>query len=201
MVILPKDPLEQGYRLLSGSEDASIRIWDLDSGDCQSVLEQDAGISCLLVSPRLGFEDKLVFFGDQVNFFLLMIQWQILAKSFIMHLIENYYKFTSSINILVCDPFHWWTWEFLKLLFYWWLLIWDYILSQRKHELNSEWHFYRKANWVILIWRAMMLSTCCPTSSSAPASTAGPASITTKQSTPLTSQTTGKNINFVQKPK
>jgi WD40 repeat protein len=69
MVILPKDPLEKGYRLLSGSEDASIRIWDLDSGDCQSVLEQDAGISCLLVSPRLGFEDKLVFFGDQVNFF------------------------------------------------------------------------------------------------------------------------------------
>ena len=66
MIILPKDSSEQGHRLLSGSEDATIRIWDLDSGECQNVLTQDAGVSCLLMSPKLGFEDKLVFFGDQV---------------------------------------------------------------------------------------------------------------------------------------
>lgn len=67
MIILPKDSSEQGHRLLSGSEDATIRIWDLDTGECQNILEQDTGISCLLMSPRLGFEDKLVFFGDQVR--------------------------------------------------------------------------------------------------------------------------------------
>ena len=52
---------------MSGSEDASIRIWDLDSGDFQNVLEQDAVISCLLMSPNAGFDDKLVIFGDQVK--------------------------------------------------------------------------------------------------------------------------------------
>ena len=67
MIILAKGSSELGHILLSGSEDASIRIWDLDSGDCQNVLEQDAGISCLLMSPNAGFDDKLVFFGDQVK--------------------------------------------------------------------------------------------------------------------------------------
>ena len=67
MIILAKGSSERGHILLSGSEDASIRIWDLDSGECQNILEQDAGISCLLMSPNAGFDNKLVFFGDQVK--------------------------------------------------------------------------------------------------------------------------------------
>ena len=65
MIILPKED-QDGLRLISGSEDATIRIWDLDSGDCLTVLEQDAGISCMLMTPRPGYQERLVFFGDQV---------------------------------------------------------------------------------------------------------------------------------------
>lgn len=63
MIILMKD---DSLVLISGSEDATVRIWDLDTGFCQQIIEQDAGISCMLMSPRSGYQDRLVFFGDQV---------------------------------------------------------------------------------------------------------------------------------------
>ena len=47
-------------------DDSLVRIWDLDTGFCQQIIEQDAGISCMLMSPRSGYQDRLVFFGDQV---------------------------------------------------------------------------------------------------------------------------------------
>jgi len=63
MIILRRD---DGLVLISGSEDATIRIWDLETGYCEQVFEQDARVSCMLMSPRPGYQDRLIFFGDQV---------------------------------------------------------------------------------------------------------------------------------------
>jgi len=51
--------------LVSGSEDATIRLWDLISGDVIHVIPQDTGISCLVASKLKGQEDDVVLFGDR----------------------------------------------------------------------------------------------------------------------------------------
>jgi WD40 repeat protein len=75
-MLISRKNTESGLKLISGSEDATIRIWDLDSGDCLSVLEQDAGISCLEMAQRPGYQDRLVFFGDQVRIFAFAFFWR-----------------------------------------------------------------------------------------------------------------------------
>ncbi len=52
-------------QLVSGSEDATIRVWDLLTGSAIHVVTQDAGISCLMASKLKGREDDLVLFGDR----------------------------------------------------------------------------------------------------------------------------------------
>lgn len=52
-------------QLISGSEDATIRIWDLTTGQPIHVLEQDAGISCLMASQLPGRQHDLLLFGDK----------------------------------------------------------------------------------------------------------------------------------------
>merc|ERR1712223_1316355 len=51
--------------LISGSEDATIRLWHLVSGDIIHVLPQDSGISCLTVSKLKGKENDILLFGDR----------------------------------------------------------------------------------------------------------------------------------------
>ena len=51
--------------ILSGSEDATIRLWDLVTGDVIHVLPQDAGISCMAASKLKGKENDILLFGDR----------------------------------------------------------------------------------------------------------------------------------------
>lgn len=51
--------------LLSGSEDATIRLWHLTSGELIHVIQQDAGISCLAASKLKGKENDVMLFGDR----------------------------------------------------------------------------------------------------------------------------------------
>jgi WD40 repeat protein len=51
--------------LISGSEDATIRLWDLVTGDAIHVVHQDCGISCVLASKLKGKQDDLMLFGDR----------------------------------------------------------------------------------------------------------------------------------------
>ena len=51
--------------LISGSEDATIRLWHLVSGDIIHVIPQDSGISCLTVSKLKGKENDILLFGDR----------------------------------------------------------------------------------------------------------------------------------------
>ena len=51
--------------LLSGSEDATIRLWDLVTGDVIHILLQCAGISCMATSKLKGKENDILLFGDR----------------------------------------------------------------------------------------------------------------------------------------
>ena len=51
--------------LLSGSEDATIRLWDLVTGDVIHIIPQDAGISCMAASKLKGKENDILLFGDR----------------------------------------------------------------------------------------------------------------------------------------
>ena len=52
---------DSGY-LVSGSQDATIKIWNLKDGSCLQTLDQCAGITCMLKSPQHG--QHLYLFGD-----------------------------------------------------------------------------------------------------------------------------------------
>ena len=58
--------LDHGAKLASGSEDASIRLWDLKRGTLLRVLPQDEAITTLTISPSKTFAD-LIIFGDKMG--------------------------------------------------------------------------------------------------------------------------------------
>ena len=66
----PKDETKENNQqcpkyLLSGSEDGTIKLWDLhDMGKIRLSLEQDAGISCMIQSNLKG--KKLMYLSDLV---------------------------------------------------------------------------------------------------------------------------------------
>jgi len=67
----PKDETKENNQqcpkyLLSGSEDGTIKLWDLhDMGKIRFSLEQDAGISCMIQSNLKGCNNTLIVFGDR----------------------------------------------------------------------------------------------------------------------------------------
>jgi len=51
--------------LVSGSQDAAIKVWDLEGGGgCVRTLEQCAGLTCMKKSVISGYQDRLFLFGD-----------------------------------------------------------------------------------------------------------------------------------------
>ncbi len=56
---------DQQSHLLSASEDTTIRLWHLVSGEVIHILSQDTGISCLTASKLRNKEDDVMLFGDR----------------------------------------------------------------------------------------------------------------------------------------
>ena len=79
--------------LVSGSEDATIRLWDLISGDVIHVIPQDTGISCLVASKLKGQEDDVVLFGDRDGKMSYLDMQTLTVSLLFWHLSENVLAF------------------------------------------------------------------------------------------------------------
>ncbi len=67
--------------LISGSEDATVRVWDLRCGQARRVLRQDDAITCLALAPAVAIssggggggggglarDEELIIFGDKTG--------------------------------------------------------------------------------------------------------------------------------------
>ena len=71
--------------LISGSEDATIRLWHLVSGDIIHVIPQDSGISCLTVSKLKGKENDILLFGDRDGKMSYLDFQTLLVRNFVKH--------------------------------------------------------------------------------------------------------------------
>ena len=95
--------------LVSGSEDATIRLWDLISGDVIHVIPQDTGISCLVASKLKGQEDDVVLFGDRDGK-MSYLDMQTLTVSLIfwqkLQLSKNVIWFSTTDGVLIDNIFN-----------------------------------------------------------------------------------------------
>jgi len=71
--------------LLSGSEDATIRLWHVGSGEMIHVISQDAGISCLAASKLKNKQDNVILFGDREG----KLSYLDLETLQVLHLLPN----------------------------------------------------------------------------------------------------------------
>lgn len=95
--------------LVSGSEDATIRLWDLISGDVIHVIPQDTGISCLVASKLKGQEDDVVLFGDRDGK-MSYLDMQTLTVSLILcqklQLFKNVFWFSTTDGVSIDNIFN-----------------------------------------------------------------------------------------------
>jgi WD40 repeat protein len=59
-----------GHRAFSGSADATLRVWDLETGQCLAVFPWNYSLRCVAVTPRAPYiaaagdsQGNVLFFG------------------------------------------------------------------------------------------------------------------------------------------